>query len=107
MVKAAPKQSMPDPLITDIKESGVCSQPRQEPNKQVCDKNLFKAECPNYLHAWTLGQHTRGDLSPEEFTQRGWSPRLVPLTARIKRFEEQVAGTCTKIQIALNSWDQL
>ena len=33
---------------------------------------------------------------PEEFTQRDWSQGLVPRTVHMKRFEEQVAGTCPK-----------
>ena len=36
------------------------------------------------------------NLSPEEFTQRDWSQGLVPRTVLVKRFEEQVAGTCPK-----------
>ena len=36
-------------------------------------------------------------LSQEEFTRRDWSqPGLVPRIVDIKRFEKQVAGTCSK-----------
>ena len=49
------------------------------------------------LYGRTTRREYSLQLSQEEFTRRDWSqPGLVPRTVHMKRFEEQVARTCSK-----------
>ena len=41
----------------------------------------------------------------KEFTRRDWPQGLVPRTVHMKRFEDQIAETCSKIANQFDSWD--